>query len=126
MPFVVTFHALGKVRRCTKALRTRSLAEREDIEATVVNEADQVIAERLQDEHDLVRLYGADPRRITIVPCGYDPDEFHRDGAARRRLGLDPRERIILQLGRMVRKGIDTVIEASLRLERFHDVRARL
>jgi glycosyltransferase involved in cell wall biosynthesis len=129
VPFVVTFHALGKVRRMHQGASDAFPAEREEIEAAVVAAADRVIAECPQDEDDLVRLYGADPRRITIVPCGYDPTEFGPvdQAAARRRLGLDAAELVILQLGRIVRrKGIDTVIEALCRLDRVHGVRARL
>jgi glycosyltransferase involved in cell wall biosynthesis len=129
VPFVVTFHALGKVRRLHQGAADDFPPERETIETEVAAAADRIIAECPQDEDDLVRLYGADPRRITIVPCGYDPTEFRpTDRAeARRRLGLDLREPTILQLGRIVpRKGIDTVIEALARLDRVHGLAARL
>ena len=127
--FVVTFHALGKVRRLHQGAADGFPPDRERIEATVMSEADRVIAECPQDEDDLVRLYGADPKRISIVPCGYDPDEFApRDKvAARRRLGLAADEHVVLQLGRIVpRKGIDTVIEAIAALDGFHGIRSRL
>ena len=129
VPFVVTFHALGKVRRMHQGADDTFPPERETIEATVAGLADRVIAECPQDEDDLVRLYGADPSRITIVPCGYDPDEFSpRDQATvRRLLGIDPDERVILQLGRIVRrKGVDTVIEALGRLRHVYQEPARL
>jgi glycosyltransferase involved in cell wall biosynthesis len=129
IPFVVTFHALGKVRRMHQGADDAFPPEREVIEATVAGAADRVIAECPQDEDDLIRLYGADPSRITIVPCGYDPDEFSpRDAAtARELLGIEPRERVILQLGRIVRrKGIDTVIEALGRLRHVYHEPARL
>ena len=129
VPFVVTFHALGKVRRMHQGADDAFPPERETIEATVAAAADRVIAECPQDEDDLVRLYAANPARITIVPCGYDPDEFSpRDQAtARDILGIDRDERVILQLGRIVRrKGIDTVIEAVGRLRHVYHEPARL
>ncbi|MFL5685521.1 MAG: glycosyltransferase family 4 protein [Chloroflexota bacterium] len=129
VPYVVTFHALGKVRRLHQGAADGFPPERERIETAVIAEADRVIAECPQDEDDLIRLYGADPSRISIVPCGFDPAEFApRDKAAtRHRLGLAPDEPIILQLGRIVpRKGIDTVIEAVGRLQRTHGIRSRL
>jgi D-inositol-3-phosphate glycosyltransferase len=129
VPFVVTFHALGKVRRLHQGAADGFPPERERIETAVIAEADRVIAECPQDEDDLIRLYGADPRRVSIVPCGFDPAEFApRDKAAtRRRLGLALDEPIVLQLGRIVpRKGIDTVIEAVAKLDRAHGIRARL
>ena len=129
VPFVVTFHALGKVRRLHQGAADTFPPEREHIETAVMTEADRIIAECPQDEDDLIRLYGADPRRISIVPCGVDPAEFSpRDKAmARRRLGLPIDEPLILQLGRIVpRKGIDTVIEAVALLQRDAGSRSRL
>jgi glycosyltransferase involved in cell wall biosynthesis len=85
------------------------------IERFVVHDADHIIAECPQDRKDLIRLYSADPKKITIVPCGFNPSEFqpYDRKAARQRLGLPLDGPILLQLGRMVpRKGIDTVIRA--------------
>jgi D-inositol-3-phosphate glycosyltransferase len=121
IPFVITFHALGRVRRQFHGADDRFPDERFAIEDRIVAEADAIVAECPQDEEDLVRLYNADPARIGIVPCGFDPGEFAPASRplARLELGLDPAERILLQLGRMVpRKGIDTVIRASGRLQR--------
>jgi phosphoheptose isomerase/glycosyltransferase involved in cell wall biosynthesis len=123
IPFVVTFHALGEVRRLHQGEADRSPPERIEIERRVVADADQIIAECPRDEEDLVTLYGAVPAKITIVPCGFDPDELgpvDRD-VARRSLGLPPDEPVVLQLGRMVpRKGVDTAVEAFARLVDDH------
>jgi D-inositol-3-phosphate glycosyltransferase len=129
VPFVVTFHALGAVRRRYQGPDDGFPADRVEIETRVATEADRVIAECPQDEDDLIRLYGADPRRIAVVPCGFDPAEFTPTDPrlARRELGLDPDERVILQLGRIVpRKGIDTVIQALGRLCDKHEASTRL
>jgi phosphoheptose isomerase len=88
-----------------------------------------VIAECPQEEEDLIRLYNADPSRITIIPGGFDPSEFWPISKvlARVSLHLPPDEPIILQLGRMVpRKGVDNVIRGFARLHRHHGVQARL
>ena len=129
LPFVVTFHALGRVRRQFQAGEDRFPDERFAIEDRIVCEADRIIAECPQDEDDLIRLYHADRSRIRVVPCGFDRNEFRPmdRGAARLELGLDPSERILLQLGRLVpRKGVDNVIRAVGVLARDHTVRARL
>ena len=121
IPFVVTFHALGRVRRQFQGADDGFPDERFAIEDRIVAEADAIVAECPQDEEDLVRLYDADPQRISIVPCGFDPGELAPASRplARLDLGLDPAERILLQLGRMVpRKGIDTVIRATGTLHR--------
>jgi D-inositol-3-phosphate glycosyltransferase len=120
-PFVITFHALGRVRRQFHGANDGFPDERFAIEERIVAEADAIVAECPQDEEDLIRLYNADPARISIVPCGFDPAEFAPASRplARLDLGLDPGERVLLQLGRMVpRKGIDTVIRAAGILER--------
>src|SRR5439155_13653785 len=70
-----------------------------------------------------------DPARISIVPCGFDPEEFAPRSriAARRELDLDVDEPIVLQLGRIVpRKGVDTVIRGVGTLRRDHGQAARL
>jgi D-inositol-3-phosphate glycosyltransferase len=129
IPFVVTFHALGRVRRQFQGDADRFPDDRFAIEDRIVAEADRLIAECPQDEEDLIRLYNADPARIAIVPCGFDPAEFEPMSRplARLELGLDPAEPILLQLGRMVpRKGVDTAIRAIARLDSEHGIRARL
>ncbi|HZP56080.1 MAG TPA: glycosyltransferase [Dehalococcoidia bacterium] len=129
VPFVVTFHALGRVRRHFQRDADQFPEERFAIEDRVVAEADHVLAECPQDEEDLIRLYNADPSKITIVPCGFDQAEFFPVSKALARvvLGLSPDERIILQLGRLVpRKGVDNVIRGFARLTQRHNVAARL
>ncbi|CAN5508183.1 hypothetical protein BH24ACT26_BH24ACT26_12960 [soil metagenome] len=129
IPFVVTFHALGRVRRFHQGEADRFPDDRFAIEERVVRQADHVIAECPQEEEDLIRFYDADPARISIVPAGFDPSEFWPIGKALARvaLGLAPDERVILQLGRMVpRKGVDAVVRGFARLLHDHGVRARL
>ncbi|HEX5438757.1 MAG TPA: glycosyltransferase family 1 protein [Gemmatimonadaceae bacterium] len=128
-PFIVTFHALGRVRRVHQGQADGFPDARAEIEDRIIREADCVIAECPQDEEDLLCLYGADPERMRIVPCGVDNTRFSPvpKGTARTILGLDPDERIVLQLGRLVpRKGIDNVIRGFARLITVHGVEARL
>jgi glycosyltransferase involved in cell wall biosynthesis len=129
VPFVVTFHALGRVRRVYQNGADAFPEERLAIEDRVVAEADRVIAECPQDLDDLTRLYRADRARVSVIPCGFDPAELWpiAKAEARDRLGLDADERLILQLGRMVpRKGVDTVVRGLARLRCDHGIAARL
>ena len=129
IPLAVTFHALGKVRRHHQAAADQFPDKRFQIEEDIVREADCVIAECPQDQRDLTTLYGADPERIRMVPCGYDPEEMAPmdQGAAQSMLGWDREAFHLLQLGRMVpRKGVDNVIRALARLRGAHGVNARL
>lgn len=129
IPLAVTFHALGKVRRMHQAANDHFSDSRFAIEDDIVRQADCIIAECPQDERDLIELYGADPRRISMVPCGYDPAELSpmEMKVARNMLGWEEAPFYLLQLGRMVpRKGIDNVIRALARLRTQYGVDARL
>ncbi len=129
IPFVVTFHALGKVRRIHQKEQDEFPEARLQIEEKIMKEADGIIAECLQDEVDMNELYGADPSKITIIPCGFNPSEFDPipKDVARKRLGWPEDENIILQLGRIVpRKGIDTVIRGFAKFSKEHPAPSRL
>jgi glycosyltransferase involved in cell wall biosynthesis len=129
LPFVVTFHALGRVRRLHQGGADSFPEERLTIEERAVAEADRIIAECPQDEQDLIEHYDADPQRIATIPCGFDPSEFWPIDRAesRARLGLNLDEPMILQLGRMVpRKGVDNVIRGLARLRAARGIAARL
>ncbi|HEU4683816.1 MAG TPA: glycosyltransferase, partial [Nitrospira sp.] len=128
-PFVITFHALGRVRREHQQHADQFPDSRFAVEDRIIAEADHLIAEAPQDEEDLIRLYNADPAKITIVPCGFDSTELWpiSKPLARIALGLRPEEPIILHVGRLVpRKGIDTVIKGFAGFLRKHQVQARL
>ena len=129
VPFIVTFHALGRVRRLHQGGADAFPDERLDIEDRAVAEADRIIAECPQDRRDLIEHYRADSRKIRTIPCGFDPSEFGPmdQREARRRLGLPIEGPIILQLGRMVpHKGVDNVIRAVGRLRTSRGIAARL
>ena len=129
VPFVITFHALGRVRRLAQGTADAFPAARTRIESSLMRHADRIIAECQQDRQDMERLYGASGGRIAIAPCGFDPDELWpmpRD-EARAALALAPDRFTVLQLGRMVpRKGVDTVIEAVALLRAAHGIDAGL
>ncbi len=115
IPYVVTFHALGLVRLAHQKEMDKFPVERFDIEKMIVKDADAVIAECPQDKDDLINYYKADESKITIAPCGFNPNEFSviDKKLARTKLGLSHSEIILLQLGRMVpRKGVETVIRS--------------
>ncbi len=128
IPFVITFHALGRVRRQCQGSADGFPDQRFIIEETLMRDADGVIAECEQDRDDMLTLYQARPARLAIVPCGFDPDELWpvRD-TARASLGLPAQAFIVLQLGRMVpRKGVDNVMRALRLLHDAHAVPAQL
>lgn len=121
LPYVVTFHALGAVRRLHQGDSDRFPAERTRWEQMVIDDASAVVAECPQDEADLMRFYEVLRSRIVTVPCGVDTDVFRPMGRAlaRARRGWGNDEWIVLHVGRMVpRKGVGTVIDAVAELHR--------
>lgn len=129
IPYAITFHALGKVRRIYQGSADEFPDLRFSVEEKVACDADAVIAECPQDRDDLMVHYFVKPHRIRTIPCGFDKDEFvpldKRECAER--IGVDPDEKIILQLGRMVpRKGVDNVIRGTAALLRKKSLPVRL
>jgi D-inositol-3-phosphate glycosyltransferase len=119
IPYVVTFHALGLVRLAHQKEMDNFPVKRFDIEKMIIKDADAIIAECPQDREDMIRYYYADPSKITIAPCGFNPKEFYviDKKVARKKLKLKEDETILLQLGRMVpRKGVDNVIRSLSKL----------
>jgi len=120
IPYVVTFHALGRVRLMHQP-HDEFPPQRCILEQMVIDAADAIVAECPQDEIDLQRHYRTPASRMRMIPCGFDPDELQpvSRATARAHLALPADRPIVLQLGRMVpRKGVDTVIRALALLER--------
>lgn len=129
IPYVITFHALGKIRRAHQGTADGFPDERFQVEEMVAKEADIVIAECPQDKEDLMIHYFVEEEKIRIIPCGFDKSEFFPMDKleARLKLGLSEQEHIVLQLGRMVkRKGVDTVVKALGLLHKKIDQPVRL
>lgn len=128
IPYVMTFHALGRVRRLCQGGDDGFPDTRLAIEQSLMHDADRIIAECPQDRRDMEDLYGAAGCPIDIVPCGFDPDElWPARQIARPQLGLAARDFVVLQLGRMVpRKGVDNVIRSVAVLRDTHGIDARL
>jgi phosphoheptose isomerase len=129
IPFVITFHALGEVRRRFQGEDDRSPRKRIEIERRVVREADAIVAECPQDKYDLIQYYDADPGKISEIPCGFDPKELWPvdKREARRKIGVPENAWVVLQLGRMVpRKGVDTAIQGFARMAKEQNINARM
>ena len=113
IPVVLTFHALGIVKRRHQGDRDTSPAGRLDIEGQLVRGADRVVATCTDEVFELLRL-GGDRKRISVVPCGVDLSTFSPDVAPEPRT---PGLRRVVCVGRLVeRKGVGNAIEALGRM----------
>jgi glycosyltransferase involved in cell wall biosynthesis len=113
IPVVQTFHALGVVKRRHQGIKDTSPPERLTIESSIVRQADRILATCSDELFELIRL-GADPQRVSVVPCGVDLELFRPDGPAERRNGSLARVAVVSRL--VERKGIGNLISAISRV----------
>lgn len=118
VPLVSTFHTLARV----KAENGDPEPERRvRAEAEVIGCSDVILANSIEERTQLVRLYGAAPDRIEIVPPGVQHAFFapgDRSGA-RRALGLAAEAPLLLFVGRIQPlKGLDVAVGALAALDR--------
>lgn len=118
LPLVSTFHTLARVKAETGDPEPQ---RRIDAEAEVVGCSDVILANSVEEQAQLVRLYGAAADRIEIVPPGVQHAFFapgDRAGA-RRALGLDESAPVLLFVGRIQPlKGLDVAVGALAALGR--------
>ena len=113
-PHVATFHTLGEVKNRTGTgahePEFRLAAEKE-----IVHTCHRILAPTERERDSLISLYDAPAHKIGVVPCGVNLDLFCLEPktAARKRLGLDPADTILLYVGRFdPLKGLNTLLEA--------------
>lgn len=111
LPRLVTFHALGSVKRRHQGPADPSPPERLAVERTVAAAADRVVA-TCSDEVLELRRMGLPAGRAVVVPCGVDATLFSPAGAVADRPGPPLLHRVVT-VGRLVpRKGFGVAIEA--------------
>jgi D-inositol-3-phosphate glycosyltransferase len=120
VPLVQSMHTLGKVKNAALAAGdTAEPDERIRGELEVVAAADRLVANTVEEAHQLTGLYGADPARVLVVNPGADlsvfqPGSPQEAAAARRRLGVAPDAVVLLFVGRVQPlKGPDVLLKAA-------------
>jgi D-inositol-3-phosphate glycosyltransferase len=120
VPLIHSMHTLGKVKNAALALGDDPEPTARLVgEDQVVDAADRLIANTDQEAAELVRLYGADPGRVSTVNPGVDLDRF-RPGdklAARESVGLPADAEVLLFVGRIQPlKAPDVLLRAAAEL----------
>lgn len=124
-PHVVTFHTLGESKNRT-GVGPYEPGLRIANEREIVQTCHRIVVATRRERDSLVRDYGAPEDRIGIVPCGVNLELFRPGarGPARRRLGFDPHDQILLYVGRFEPlKGLDILLEAIAALKNFDRLR---
>ncbi|MCJ7514881.1 MAG: glycosyltransferase, partial [Dehalococcoidia bacterium] len=113
VPHAVMFHTLGAIKN-RLGIGEYEPELRIESEREVISHCDRIIASTTGETEDLVKLYGASPDKITVIPCGVNLDLFQPidKETARRELGLD-HQKVILFVGRMdPLKGLEQLLTA--------------
>jgi D-inositol-3-phosphate glycosyltransferase len=109
IPVVQTFHALGVVKRRHQGAKDTSPGPRISAEAMIARRAVHLVATCTDEVSELVNI-GADPGKVSVIPCGVDLTLFRPDGPCDER--TSGRRRLVVVSRLVERKGIGNVIEA--------------
>jgi D-inositol-3-phosphate glycosyltransferase len=125
VPHVMMFHTLGAVKNIT-GVGEKEPELRIATESQLIKSCNRIIASTEREKGELMRHYDARPETIGVVSCGVNLDLFRPvDKAdARRQLGMDQDEGIVLYVGRFSPlKGIDRLLAAMAYLRNHHGLR---
>jgi D-inositol-3-phosphate glycosyltransferase len=123
-PIVQMFHTLGHMKnRVAQREQDRESDLRIEIETEVVGFADRLVAATPAEKAQLTWLYGADPRKISVISPGVDLRRFHPidKSLAKSMIGVQEQHNLILFVGRVEPlKGIDTLLRAMAIVSHRH------
>ncbi len=115
-PMIQMFHTLGQMKnRIAQSPAGRESSLRIDIEQEIMHEANYLVAATPAERVQLMWLYGADMRRIRVIPPGVDITRFRPilTAEARRAIGISEDSQLLLFVGRIEQlKGIDILLQA--------------
>lgn len=118
-----TYHSIAAVKYGDRSNFSPIEATRLEIEQTLLEKANCVVATSPQEQITLENLVSSQGA-IEMIPCGADLSSFRvmPQDEARAKLGFYPGEKIVLYVGRFdPSKGIDTLVHAFSRLHHRQD-----
>jgi D-inositol-3-phosphate glycosyltransferase len=130
VPHITMFHTLGAVKNTINEGAHLPLDEAEpdlriETERDLVRKCHHIIAPTEKEKKELIRHYGASSRKISVVPCGVNLEQFKiLDKAQARQYLSFNNDKIILFVGRIdPLKGIDKLIKALSYLQHIPKLR---
>ena len=124
-PHVITFHTLGESKNSV-GVGTREPQLRIANEKELVHTCQRIVVQTRSERDNLIRSYNAPREKIGVVPCGVNLELFRPEKKllARRRLGFDSDDTILLYVGRFEPlKGLEILLEATACLKNFDRLR---
>ncbi|MCI6206348.1 MAG: D-inositol-3-phosphate glycosyltransferase [Corynebacterium glucuronolyticum] len=119
VPLVFTAHTLAAVKNAHRTLNdTKESEARRICEQQIIDNADVITANTVEERADLVAHYDADMSKVVVVNPGADTELFtpgtgRATEQARRELGLPLQAKVVAFVGRLQRfKGPDVLIRA--------------
>jgi len=116
VPIIQMFHTLGRLKNTVaQSEEEMEVARRIEVETEIMAFTDRIVAATTMEKDQMIQIYGADPAKIAVIPCGVDLTLFRPIpmDEARERLDICERKHMVLFVGRIERlKGIDTLLEA--------------
>ncbi|GAA3245055.1 D-inositol-3-phosphate glycosyltransferase [Nonomuraea helvata] len=120
VPLVHTMHTMAKVKNLLLARGDKPEPQARVVgEQQVVDVADRLVANTVDEARELIELYRADEQRVAVVNPGVNLTVFQpaSQGAARRRLGLPQDAHVLLFVGRIQPlKAPDVLLRAASRM----------
>jgi D-inositol-3-phosphate glycosyltransferase len=113
-----TYHSLGAVKYRTVEDIPAIAQTRLAVERQILEHSHCVVSTSPQEVDDL-RTLVSKRGNVEIIPCGTDVQNFHpiSKAEARQQLGLNPKDKVVLYVGRFDRrKGIETLVRAYAEL----------
>jgi D-inositol-3-phosphate glycosyltransferase len=115
-PAIQMFHTLGHMKNSVAQRAAEMESDlRIQVETEIMARADRLVAATPLERAQMSWLYGADPAKIDVIPCGVDVNLFRPIAPleARASIGLPQDDRMVLFVGRIEPlKGIDTLLRA--------------
>jgi len=125
IPHLMMFHTLGAVKNTTgvgeEEPRLRIAAE-----GQLVKNCDRIITATEREIRELERFYEAPADRMQVIPCGVDLNLFRPvdQATARRQLGFDAEEKLLLYVGRLEpQKGLERLLAAISHLKNLSKIK---
>lgn len=115
IPWVQMFHTLGAMKNRISALPVPRVDPRTIHEMEIIRWADRIIGATQAEYAQLLWLYRADRRKVSIVPPGVDVARFAPlpRAQAREQVGLRDGEKMLLFVGRLEPlKAVDSIVKA--------------